>query len=77
VRSFTVACFSPTTSSSSASIISLSTPSPTLTLNASNPSFAAPASSPSASCTRAGKLSGRLSCSCITVFMAVPFVSMD
>src|SRR6202035_3117522 len=52
-------------------------PNPTPTLNASNPSVAAPASSPSASCTRSGKLSRRPSCSCITAFMAVPFVSMD
>lgn len=46
VRSEILACLAPTTSSSSASIISLSTPSPTPTLSASNPSFAAPASSP-------------------------------
>src|SRR5215213_4566437 len=47
--------FRPTTSSTSASMISGNTPSPTPTLSASSPSFAAPASSPSASCTRSGK----------------------
>src|SRR6476619_1555808 len=46
--------FGPTTSSISASISSCSTPSPTPTLSASNPSFAAPASSPSASSTAGG-----------------------
>src|SRR5688572_15084523 len=51
--------FGPTTSSTSASISSCSTPSPTPTLSASNPSFAAPASSPSASCTELGSSSTR------------------
>src|SRR3954454_2639710 len=44
----------PTTSSTSASINSCNTPRPTPTLNASSPSFAAPASSPSASSTDSG-----------------------
>src|SRR3954453_14222728 len=46
--------FGPTTSSTSASISSCRTPSPTPTLSASNPSFAVPASSPSASNTDSG-----------------------
>src|SRR4051794_41211882 len=46
--------FGPTTSSTSASINSCNTPRPTPTLNASSPSFAAPASSPSASSTDSG-----------------------
>src|SRR3954471_17639752 len=46
--------FGPTTSSTSASSSSCNTPSPTPTLSASSPSFAAPASSPSASSTVAG-----------------------
>src|SRR5215213_4296899 len=46
--------FGPTTSSTSASISSCRTPSPTPTLRASSPSFATPASSPSAFCTDGG-----------------------
>src|SRR3954452_22441688 len=46
--------FGPTTSSTSASTSSCSTPRPTPTLSANSPSLAAPASSPSASCTRSG-----------------------
>src|SRR3982751_2847815 len=46
--------FGPTTSSTSASSNSCSTPRPTPTLSASSPSFAAPASSPSASSTVGG-----------------------
>src|SRR4051794_26701453 len=49
--------FGPTTSSTSASSNSCSTPSPTPTLNASRPSFAAPTSSPSTSCTDKGSSS--------------------
>src|SRR4051812_27583739 len=46
--------FGPTTSSTSASSNSCNTPSPTPTLSASRPSFAAPTSSPSTSSTVAG-----------------------
>src|SRR5215210_9426932 len=74
--------FGPTTSSTSASINSCRTPSPTPTLNASNPSFAAPASSPSASCTELGNASMRGSLAATdaagTVLMAVgPPVLVD
>ena len=54
VRSALCLPFGPTTSSTSSSINSVSTPSPTPTLSASSPSFAAPTNWPSASCTRSG-----------------------
>ena len=61
-------------SSTSSSIIELSTPRPTPTLSASSPSFAAPTSWPSASCTRSGNTASSLvACATATVsFTAVP-----
>src|SRR6266498_2926032 len=56
LRSALCLTFGPTTSTTSSSISSASTPSPTPTLNASDPSFAEPTSSPSASCTRCGNV---------------------
>src|SRR5881392_1024874 len=66
-------------SSTSSSINSASTPSPTPTLNASSPSFAAPTSCPSASCTRPGRTtSPLLACASDTLlFTAVPPLIFD
>src|SRR5215210_501443 len=77
VRSRTCFPFGPTTSETSAAISSWSTPSPTPTESAMSPSFAAPASSPRASCTRSGNSarapsSGVATCADDTLLMAVP-----
>ena len=56
------------------------TPRPTPTLSASSPSFAAPTSSPNASCTRAGNTASEAVATCATVtvsFTAVPPLILD
>src|SRR5437899_10249699 len=56
----------------SSSISSASTPSPTPTLRASSPSFAAPTNWPSASCTRGGNTASAGTSDTVSFFTAVP-----